>query len=431
MRLDLAQIDAAGEVPELDAEAPEELFEQRVVGARQIADVPEAAARQLLLGHGPDAPDAAHGQRIEECAHAARRHLEQAVGLGRIARDLRDHLHRPDPDRHREPGLRAHPRAQALPHVGGRTEQALGAREVEERLVEREAFDRGREVAEYLEDGPGLARVLLHVSAQEDEVRAQAPRLVARHRRVHAEDPRLVARGRHDAPRPLRRRPRALAAQLGMVALLDRGVERVHVRVEDAARASAARRRRRTFGGAEERVDGEHPVRAWTGPSCRGRPPGCGGGAGKGRGPVWLMAKKRRNSDRCATLPRAYVELRTRSAFSFLEGVSNPEDLIDRAAALDYPALALGDRGGVYGAPRFPTRRARRWGAGAAGRDARGRRRWRPGAAPRRALPPRPVARGLAQALSVAEPRPRPRGQGGLPRQLGGGRGARARPHRA
>ena len=48
-----------------------------------------------------------------------------------------------------------------------------------------------------------------------------------------------------------------------------------------------------------------------------------------------------------------YVELRCRSAFSFLEGASNPEDLIERAAELGHPTLALADRGGLYGAPRF------------------------------------------------------------------------------
>src|SRR5512146_37834 len=48
-----------------------------------------------------------------------------------------------------------------------------------------------------------------------------------------------------------------------------------------------------------------------------------------------------------------YVELRTRSAFSFLEGSSLPEDLVERAAELGYPALAMGDRDGLYGAPRF------------------------------------------------------------------------------
>ncbi|MGQ0735105.1 MAG: DNA polymerase III subunit alpha [Acidobacteriota bacterium] len=48
-----------------------------------------------------------------------------------------------------------------------------------------------------------------------------------------------------------------------------------------------------------------------------------------------------------------YIELHTSSAFSFLRGASLPETLIDRAAALGYPALALLDRDGVYGAPRF------------------------------------------------------------------------------
>src|ERR1700693_4835701 len=48
-----------------------------------------------------------------------------------------------------------------------------------------------------------------------------------------------------------------------------------------------------------------------------------------------------------------YVELHAASAFTFLQGVSLPEALVDRAADLGYPALALLDRDGVYGAPRF------------------------------------------------------------------------------
>ncbi|MCC7535902.1 MAG: error-prone DNA polymerase [Deltaproteobacteria bacterium] len=50
---------------------------------------------------------------------------------------------------------------------------------------------------------------------------------------------------------------------------------------------------------------------------------------------------------------RPFVELCARSAFSFLGGASLPEDLIDRAAELELPAIALVDRAGVYGAPRF------------------------------------------------------------------------------
>jgi len=48
-----------------------------------------------------------------------------------------------------------------------------------------------------------------------------------------------------------------------------------------------------------------------------------------------------------------YVELRCRSAFSFLTGASLPEDLIARAADLGYGVLACGDRDGLYGVPRF------------------------------------------------------------------------------
>jgi error-prone DNA polymerase len=48
-----------------------------------------------------------------------------------------------------------------------------------------------------------------------------------------------------------------------------------------------------------------------------------------------------------------YIELHASSAFSFLDGASLPEALIDRAAELGYPALALLDRDGVYGIPRF------------------------------------------------------------------------------
>jgi error-prone DNA polymerase len=48
-----------------------------------------------------------------------------------------------------------------------------------------------------------------------------------------------------------------------------------------------------------------------------------------------------------------YVELHARSAFSFLEGSSVPEDLIAGALESGMPAMALLDRDGLYGAPRF------------------------------------------------------------------------------
>jgi error-prone DNA polymerase len=50
-----------------------------------------------------------------------------------------------------------------------------------------------------------------------------------------------------------------------------------------------------------------------------------------------------------------YVELHASSAFSFLEGASLPEALIERALQLELPAVAITDRNGIYGAARFHT----------------------------------------------------------------------------
>ena len=49
----------------------------------------------------------------------------------------------------------------------------------------------------------------------------------------------------------------------------------------------------------------------------------------------------------------SYVELHACSAFSFLRGASFPEELVETAAQLNLPAVALCDHAGVYGAPRF------------------------------------------------------------------------------
>src|SRR5438309_9182839 len=48
-----------------------------------------------------------------------------------------------------------------------------------------------------------------------------------------------------------------------------------------------------------------------------------------------------------------YVELHCHSNFSFLDGGSHPAELAFAAAAIEMPALAITDRGGVYGAVKF------------------------------------------------------------------------------
>jgi error-prone DNA polymerase len=52
-------------------------------------------------------------------------------------------------------------------------------------------------------------------------------------------------------------------------------------------------------------------------------------------------------------MPGGYIELHARSGFSFLEGASVPEELAGACQEFGMPAMALMDRNGVYGAPRF------------------------------------------------------------------------------
>ncbi|NOT01896.1 MAG: PHP domain-containing protein, partial [Phycisphaerales bacterium] len=51
--------------------------------------------------------------------------------------------------------------------------------------------------------------------------------------------------------------------------------------------------------------------------------------------------------------PGGYAELRCKSNFSFLRGASHPEELVERAAALGYAALAITDVNTLAGVVRM------------------------------------------------------------------------------
>ena len=59
------------------------------------------------------------------------------------------------------------------------------------------------------------------------------------------------------------------------------------------------------------------------------------------------------NDGRIARSSVAYAELHAHSAYSFLDGASTPEELVEEAARLDLRGLALTDHNGLYGAVRF------------------------------------------------------------------------------
>src|ERR1700723_204011 len=82
-------------------------------------------------------------------------------------------------------------------------------------------------------------------------------------------------------------------------------------------------------------------------PQCRG------GRASRLRSLPLLLRRTARKLVRAGNLRLMYVELHARSAFSFLEGASTPEELAAVCKASDMSAMALLDRDGFYGSPRF------------------------------------------------------------------------------
>ncbi|HET6704595.1 PHP domain-containing protein, partial [Amycolatopsis sp.] len=93
-----------------------------------------------------------------------------------------------------------------------------------------------------------------------------------------------------------------------------------------------------------------------------GRPPVPGDG---NDAPAWSRRREgyasapvdlrdRRSRDDAGDRIRApYAELHVHSNFSFLDGASHPETLVEEAARLELDALVLTDHDGMYGAVRF------------------------------------------------------------------------------
>src|SRR5688572_2793220 len=96
-------------------------------------------------------------------------------------------------------------------------------------LIDRDAFDQGREIVQDLDRGISQPLIVLEMAADKDEPGAQFARLAARHAAMNAKGLGLVGGGQHHAAADGNR----LAAQARIQELLDRGIEGIEIRMED------------------------------------------------------------------------------------------------------------------------------------------------------------------------------------------------------
>ena len=137
----------------------------------------------------------------------------------------------------------------------------VGLLEVDERLVQGQRLHQRGDLAQQAHHDRAGVAVGVEPAGEERRVRAPGAGLARRHRRAHAVLPRLVRRRGHHAAAAGAAHHDRLAAQGRLVALLDRGEERVQVQVEDrgAGRARPHRTCRRHRPASLRRTGGSRP----------------------------------------------------------------------------------------------------------------------------------------------------------------------------
>src|SRR5579859_5716117 len=252
VRRDLTLVAAPGQGGQVRAvRGAEVAFEGVQRGVRDVAHRPQAQAGQDLFGPVPDSPQRGHRQRVQEIQHAGPRYHQHAIRLAAGRGDLGHELRRRDPDRAGDALLLLHLGADARGDRGGGSQPAQRAGDVEERLVQRERLDLGRDRAEDRHDLLGGRGVDPVPGRDEYRLWAQPTRPHDRHGRADPERASRVRRGQDHAAAAGRAHDDRLARELGPVPDLDAGVEGVHVHVQDVT-ARVVRRRvlRDAHGGS-------------------------------------------------------------------------------------------------------------------------------------------------------------------------------------
>src|SRR5579872_706075 len=222
------------ELPEVLAHAAKVLRESYEGHPADVADRANAQPIEGFTGDASHAPQSADRKRIEKTLDTGRIDNDEPVGLLDIAGDLGEKFIGGDADRRDEPQALSDLALDAPADFNRRTEEQLAPRHVDKRFVERERLDDRRKAIQDLANLFGHLGIKIEPGAQHDCVRTKPERGRCGHGAMNAELANGIIRRRHHAA-PLGRPPdnERLPHELGPLAFLDRGVEGIHVDVED------------------------------------------------------------------------------------------------------------------------------------------------------------------------------------------------------
>ena len=160
---------------------------------------------------------------------------EQAVGFAPIGGDLGEKFVRRYASGGRQARFFLDLRSNVPGDFGRARERALIASDVEVGLVERQRLDQVGVAFEDLTNAQGYRAVAREIGCHEHRLRAQAPGAGGGHGGLNTEGTRFIRRGAHDRAGSFPRHHHRFALELGIIALLDRGVERIHIDMDNLA----------------------------------------------------------------------------------------------------------------------------------------------------------------------------------------------------
>ena len=204
VRHDGAIVDAVRQLPQVIAVATKVISKQTGRQLTQLADRLDAQPFEDPSGGFSHAPQAGHGQWVEELRDAVRLDNDKPVRLIQVAGDLGEELVRRHTNGRRQMQFVANRGFDLPADFGRRPQQPSAAGYVQERFVQGERFHERREPAENLADLLRHLSVVVDTGRQKDGCRAQPFRLCRRHGTA---DTKLAGHvvGSRDDTSPLRR----------------------------------------------------------------------------------------------------------------------------------------------------------------------------------------------------------------------------------
>ncbi len=203
---------------------------QRVrVECRNLAYRSDALGGELLGSFCANAPEGPNWQRMKKRQFLLWFDDEKPIGFTRAARDLGKEFGPRNAHRNSETNLGTNPLAKFLGHELGRANDPPEPGNIEKGFVNRQRFDEGSGFVEDGEDAAAGFGVRIDSGRHADEVGAEAASLAAGHCGADAVSSGLIARSKDDSAAD-RHCP---VAQVWVIALLDRGVERIEIGVQN------------------------------------------------------------------------------------------------------------------------------------------------------------------------------------------------------